>query len=257
MERSLGPRLVLAMAVIAAAVCGSVAQASVNGDSISVAFARDEPPGTPGCMLAPTDVAGAAGYASANWNNTVGGADTLPGLVRDTNGVATTTTASVTWQSIGTWSTESFPPGRSEFNNSFTGADETLMTGYLDTTSLAGGGLTTITITGLPADMAAGYSVVIYTLGGVVNRPADYFVNDAAMANPKHLVPGGASTYKHMYNGSYVQALGTDPDFGTTGLTDDFGNYVVFTGMNGDATIMAQPQNFRAVINAVQIVKNP
>src|SRR5262249_47608473 len=119
--------LLLAMAATAAVVCGSVAQASVNGDTISIAFARDEPPGTPGCMLAPTDVAGALGYASANWNNTIGGADTLAGLVRDTNGVATTTTASVTWQSIGTWSTESNPPARTEFNNGFTGADETLM----------------------------------------------------------------------------------------------------------------------------------
>src|SRR5690349_25069000 len=88
MENRLACRLLLTMAVTAAALCGSVAQASVNGDTISIAFGRDEPSGTPGCMLDPTDVAGAPGYASANWNNTVGGANTLAGLVRDTNGVA-------------------------------------------------------------------------------------------------------------------------------------------------------------------------
>lgn len=257
MQRFLGWTLVLAMTFTGLAAWGSPARASVTGDTISIAFARDEPSGSPGCMLASTDTAGAPPFASANWNNTVGGADMLPSLVRDTNGVAATTSATVTWDSIGTWSTESFPPARSEFNNAFTGADETLMTGYLDTTDLNGGGLTTITVTGLPADMAAGYSVVIYTLGGVVNRPAAYFVNDDAMAKPKFVVPGGNTTYKHPYNGIYVQALGDDPDFGATGSTNDFGNYVVFTGLTGDATIMAQPQTFRAVINAVQIVKNP
>jgi hypothetical protein len=257
MQQFLGWTLAFGITLTGSAMCVSDAKASVNGDTISIAFARDEPPGSPGCMLASTDAAGAAPFTTANWNNTMGAADTLPALVRDTNGVAAITTASVTWTCIGTWSTESFPPARSEFNNSFTGADESLMTGYLDTTDLAGGGLTTIMITGLPADMAAGYSVVIYTLGGVVNRPAAYFVNDAAMAKPKFVVPGGNTTYKHPYNGMYVQALGDDPDFGATGSTNDFGNYVVFTGMTGDATIMAQPQTFRAVINAVQIVKNP
>jgi hypothetical protein len=109
----------------------------------------------------------------------------------------------------------------------------------------------------LPADVAAGYSVVIYTLSPVTRRPGAYFVNDPAMAKPRFVVVGGNTYYKHPYGGpKYVQALGTDPDLGQTGSTDDFGNYVVFTGLIGDVTINTMPMNFRVVINAIQIVKN-
>src|SRR5262245_40834016 len=72
MQRSLGWMMLLAVAAAAVGACGSVARASVNGDTISIAFGRDEPPTTPGCFLAPTDVAGVQHFRSAHWNNEVG-----------------------------------------------------------------------------------------------------------------------------------------------------------------------------------------
>jgi hypothetical protein len=127
------------------------------------------------------------------------------------------------------------------------------MSGYLDSSDIGGGNFIDISITGLDADMAAGYSVVIYAQGGVPNRPAAYFVNDPNQLNPKYVVPSGD---KGQFNGAYQQAIGDDPDFGTSGSDHDFGNYVVFTGLKGDVTIHAEPRDFRAAINAVQVVKN-
>src|SRR5207253_9024348 len=137
---------------------GSVAQASVTGDTISIAFARNEPPGTGGCALADTDVAGAPGYASANWINETLNIGTDSNLTRDTLGVASTTSAALTWTSDNTWATDGV---RGEFNNAFPGADGALMNGYLDCGNGANGGFTEIQVTSLPADIAAGYSVVI------------------------------------------------------------------------------------------------
>jgi hypothetical protein len=255
MQRAFRWTLVMAMVVTGLAVCASLAQASVNGDTISIAFARDEPPNTPGCMLAPTDVAGLPTSASANWVNEVGNAGLDTNLTRDKNGVATTTSAMVSWSSNNTWATEARDDN---FFNLFMGADETLMTGYLDSNDINGGNWPSISVTGLPADIAAGYSVVIYTLSPVVGRGGLYFVNDPNMANPKYVVVGGNTYYKHPYGGpNYVAAAGTDPDLGATGLTDDFGNCVVFTGLTGDLTITTMPMTFRVVINAIQIVKNP
>jgi hypothetical protein len=254
MQRSFGGLLVLAMAVSAIAMCGSFAQASVTGDSISIAFARDEPPGTPGCALAATDVAGAPGYASANWVNetTANGSDTK--LVRDTNGVATTTNASVSWTSSNTWATQ----GRSEFTNAFAAvslADESLMTGYLD--AGGGGSNSEVDVTGLPADIAAGYSVVIYSMGGVFGRPSFILAN----GNQAWLNPGGNTNgsggYKHVFAGTYAQVIGDDPTHASPG--DDDGNYVVFTGLSGDLQILGFADGGgtpRVAINAIQIIKN-
>src|SRR5205809_7821093 len=103
MQRFFGWTLLVAMALSAVVMCGSVAQASVTGDTISIAFARDEPPGTGGCALAATDVAGAPGYASANWINETLNIGTDSNLTRDTLGVASTTSAALTWTSDNTW----------------------------------------------------------------------------------------------------------------------------------------------------------
>ena len=123
------------------------------------------------------------------------------------------------------------------------------MTGYLDTSSRHDGTFDVVTITNLPADIAAGYSVVLYTLGGVRGRFALYTVNGTTLSSS----PGGDdngvdNTPK---NDDYHQALG-DPTFGDAA----FGNYMVFPGLSGDVSIQATPVNFRAVLNAVQIIKN-
>jgi hypothetical protein len=251
MQRFLGWMLLLAMAVTAVAVRGSVAQASVSGDTISIAFARDEPPGTPGCALAATDVAGAPGYASANWVNEMGNIGTDTNLTRDTNGVASTTTATLSWTADNTWSTDGV---RGEYGDFFSGADEALMNGYLDAGNNAVQGFTEIQVKNLPSDMAAGYSVVIYTLGGITNRPATYTANGSA---PVYAIPGGpggvTSFYKHALVGNYFQVIGDDPNLGP----DDYGNYLVITGLSGDLDIQAMPNTFRSAVNAIQIVKNP
>lgn len=236
----------LAMVSVLAAI--PKATAGVNSDTISVKFAADEPKEFGGALLDSSDVAGAPGYTSANWTNEFGAAGMDSNLTRDTNGVVAISNADVTWSCAGTWATE----GKGEFNNCFTGADETLLMGYLDTSDLGGGNFIDVTIDNLPADMAAGYSVVLYTLGGVVNRPAEYTVNGVV----KDVIPGGNTNFRHPYSGpTWVQAQGTDP-----GFTDaaDYGNFVVFDNLTGSTvTIHAEPRNFRAVLNAVQVVKNP
>src|SRR5207245_11097077 len=120
-------------------------------------------------------------------------------------------------------------------------------------------GLTSISVTNLPADIAAGYSVVIYTFGGVTNRPALYLANGNGPLYVKPGGPGGiASFYKASSQsprlvGDFVQAIGDDAANGP----NSYGNYIVFTGLSGDLDIQALPNTFRAAVNAIQIVKNP
>jgi hypothetical protein len=260
--------LLLAMATAAVAVYGSVAQASVNGSSISIAFARDEPPGTNGCALNPADVAGAGNYATANWVNETTNMGSDTNLKRDDNGVASATTASVTWACDNTWSTDGV---RAQFNNAFTGPDQALMNGYMDCGNNAVQGFTSVDITGLPSDFAAGFSVVVYTLGGgsTNNRQEFIYVNDPTQANPLYVWPGGpggATTYyAPTSNGqalvrTYVQAIGDDPAYGP----DSYGNYVVVTKdgsgkpLSGTSvSIQVVPNTFRGALNGVQIIKNP
>jgi hypothetical protein len=238
----------VAILTVLAALAG--AQASDTGSSISIAFARDEPSGA-GCALDPTADVGAPGYETKHWVNEVGatGTDSTT-VVRDDKGIATGTSATVTWSSNNTWA--SF--GRSESNNNFDGGfgdNFLLMQGYLDSSSRHDGKFDLVTVTGLPADIASGYSVVLYTLGGVRGRFAKYTVNTAA---PLSIVPGGddngADNVHH--NDDYFQALG-DPDYGD----NSYGNYAVVSGLSGDLTITAEPRNFRAALNAIQIIKNP
>ena len=256
MKRSLGWMMIMAVAAAASvAAGGSGAQEIVLGESISIAFGRDEPPTTPGCQLAATDSAGVLPFRSAHWNNTVGNTGTEGNLVRDRYGVASSTSASVSWTADNTWSTE--PGGtRGQFTNCFEGTDEILMTGYLDN---ANANPTVISVENLPADMAEGYTVVIYSLGGGGGGAMAFFVNDPARANPKYLVQE-TTLYRHRYLGpNYVQARGNDPQLGATGSTDDFGNYVVFSHVSGNLTIVAEPLPFgdyyRAPVNAIQIFK--
>src|SRR5947209_15074006 len=77
------------------------AQAGDNSDTISIHFAANEPTQKGGSMLAPTDEAGVV--PSANWNNTTTRAGYVPGIVRDTNGVATTTSATVLFEASTTF----------------------------------------------------------------------------------------------------------------------------------------------------------
>src|SRR5438094_7463052 len=118
----------LSAAVAALAVLAAVplAQAGDNSDSISIHFAANEPTQKGGSMLAPSDEAGVV--PSANWNNMTTKVGFVPGLVRDTNGVATTTGATVLWEASTTFAST----GKGEENNNFDPAtgDYALMSGY-------------------------------------------------------------------------------------------------------------------------------
>jgi hypothetical protein len=240
-----------AMAAPAILVIAPVAQAGVNTDTISIHFGADEPTQVSGSMLDPTDVAGVPAVASANWNNVTQKGGVFTGLTRDTNGVATTTDAIVLWEATNTWAST----GKGEENNNFTGANHTLMTGYLDENTSTPSPIFA-QVRNLPNDMATGtYDVYLYMTNGSPGESAgEYTVN---AAGPKYVVAAGGTG---QFSGpDFVQATGDDPAYGTT----DFGNYVVFGAQTGSVVTITATNNSgisgkdRAVLNAVQIVKNP
>ena len=288
MNKLLRSLLIMAVAATAMSIVGSIAQAGETSDTIGIKFGGNAPPATGGSMMNPDDIAGVPGVETKNWNNAVPlvplvldlnvGADaneyrvgfanlgTLSNLVRDTNGVATTTSASVSWSAERTWSSSTFDTAPAE-NNNFPGdntnpsPNRKLMLGTLD--MQAGNGppntdrvhTNRITITGLPDDMAGGYDVIIYILGGV----------------------GGGRGGTYTVNGVTQLSLSGDIALGTAG--PDFvkgpgdgsatGNYLRFTGLSGP-TVKIRVRNesftpsggslmggYRAHVNAVEIIKTP
>lgn len=113
-----------------------------------------------------------------------------------------------------------------------------------------------VQVRNLPDDIATGtYDVYLYALNGSPGESAgEYTVN---AAGPKFVVAAGDTG---QFSGpDFVEATGDDPSYGST----DFGNYVVFRGQTGGVVtitatnISGLPGKDRAVLNAVQIVKNP
>jgi hypothetical protein len=243
--------LLVAVATAAVVVLGSITRASQNGDTISIHFGADEPTQGNGSMLDPADVVGVPAVASANWNNVIKKGGVAQNLTRDTNGVAITTDAIVLWEATNTWSST----GKGEENNHFTGANHTLMTGYLDQNTSTPSPIF-VQIRNLPDDLASGkYDVYLYMVNGSPGESAgEYTVNNDG---PKYVVAAGDTG---QFSGpDFVEAVGDDLLYGPT----DFGNYVVFRGQTGSVvTITATnlspfPGQDRAMLNAVQIVKNP
>jgi hypothetical protein len=280
--------IIMAVAATAMSIVGSIARAGETSDTIAIKFGGNAPPAFGGSMMNPDDLAGVPGVETKNWNNAVpiappvldltvsadaneyragfANLGTLSSLVRDTNGVATTTGASVSWSAERTWCSSSFDTAPAE-NNNFPGdntnpsPNRKLMLGTLD--MQAGNGppntdrvhTNRVTITGLPDDMATGYDVIIYILGGVGNgRGGTYTVNGV-----KQLSLSGDI------------ALGTaGPDF-VKGPGDGSatGNYLRFTGLSGP-TVKIRVSNesftpsggspmggYRGHLNAVEIIKMP
>jgi hypothetical protein len=94
------------------------------------------------------DVTGTAGYVPAdNWNNATGTSGTFSNLV-DSNG--TSTSADVSWQVFNLWDLQ---------NGDGNGADQDMMSGYLDNFG-AGGPSDFITISGIQPNK--GYDVYVY-----------------------------------------------------------------------------------------------
>lgn len=250
MKQRLQSSLLVGMA-LAAMVVTPTAEAGVNTDTISIHFGADEPTQVTGSMLDPTDVVGVPAVASANWNNVATKGGVSASLIRDANGVATTTGAIVLWEATNTWAST----GKGEENNHFTDANATLMTGYLDQNTSTPSPIF-VQVRNLPDDIATGtYDVYLYALNGSPGESAgEYTVN---AAGPKFVVAAGDTG---QFSGpDFVEATGDDPSYGST----DFGNYVVFRGQTGGVVtitatnISGLPGKDRAVLNAVQIVKNP
>jgi hypothetical protein len=174
----------------------------------------------------------------ANWNNVTGASGIASSLVKDFASGPFPSSVSVRWSSPNTWSTI----GRGEENNGFPpGPDRNLMTGYLDTTDLASGAAT-VTVTGLgPEFTTRGYDVIVYALGGVGGRGGSYSIG-------------------------YSTKIGTAPTNPTNFVEDpgvdmnDAGNFMRFANLRGASftlTANASLGNFRAPINAIQIVASP
>jgi hypothetical protein len=264
--------LMLAVAATAVILCGSIAHAGVNSDTIGIKFGVEYPPKAFSIMNA-GDIAGVSGFQTGNWNNGFRDSRTLflathdfensqsnlgliNGLVRDTNGAATTTNAVAEWSAEGTWASSGMDHGDLEENNNFAGTnafpspDRKLMLGYLDHNS---GGLAFhtnwINITGLDPAFAASYSVIVYELPSVSGRGGTYTVNGKSQTGTGG-DPGSGT------NGpAYVQ----DPGDGTGP-----GNYLLFKGVSGTTCKirarndnLVNPTGTRAVINAVELVSTP
>ena len=269
MKKRLVSTLIAGIAALAV-LAVPVARAGTNTDSISIHFGADEPTGSGGSMLAPTDVTGVV--ASANWNNVTTNTGTATSLIEDKNGAATTSSAQVFWSATNTWAST----GKGEEDNNFKGADHTLMTGYLDMNT-AYPSFTFIQISNLPASFSGTYDLYIYALGGYPGKGGEYTVIGATpsiqwlvgggTADPTKPGPANSPPQQGLYSGpDFVQAVGNDSTFGADGVnTSDFGNYIVWTGLSGPtvtiiATNLTMPSlpgfntNPRAPINGIQLV---
>jgi hypothetical protein len=215
---------------------------------IGINFGIEQPdPSLPTSLLA-EDVAGAPAVAQANWNNFADPTPLsgVPSLLRTDTGA--NTSATVFWESANTWAST----GLGEDNNTLTGADLTLMTGYLDTGDAT---VTTVTLENIPDALYAGngYDVYVYALGGVPGRGGGYRITSATgtVLKPYVLAKSGTNPSSHT---AVPQNLGA-------GVHGE-GTYIVFTGLTAPAikieasTVAPQGTSGtpRAPINAIQLV---
>ncbi len=188
--------------------------------TVSIDFA-----GTSTTVLAATDIAGVV--PSRHWNVARGATQTAPLALVDETG--TGTPATVTWSSHSGWM----------LPTAATGADATMMKGYLDTSATS---TTTVSVAGL---VAGTYDVYVYADGDnrTYWRSAAYSISGPGIA---------ASTV------TLVDAAGANFS-GSFATDDDGGNYVRFTITGSGFTLTATPlaggnASFRAPVNGIQIV---
>jgi len=230
MKRRLGFTLSVGAAAVAVLLVGSAARAG-NGISIQFLPCCQDPCGnccscpwydsTTCCLismqpsLALSDRTGATLLDPAsNWNIARNQGGVVTNLLQDMNGQAKPTGATVLWEATGIASNPAFLLGFKEE------ADLKLTSGYLDQ-DIKHPFPTYITITDIPADLAANYVVVIYTLTTEGNKGGDYTVSTS----------DGYNHTKHVRGNVYIgpefhEAEGEDMLFGMT----SWGNYVVFRG---------------------------
>jgi hypothetical protein len=223
--------------------------------SIGMNFGADNVSGAVESFLDPAEVAGVPGIAQKNWNNLDAAAGNKTDLVADQNGVAQTTTATVTWNSPNTWTSE----GNGEINNIMTNyPDHKLMQAYLDTGDST---TTTVKIDNIPQNLrtnANGYDVYVYFMGGIPGRAGAYRVVDGADTNTvlRGYVYARGQARIQFYQP--VQENTSSTNYGA-------GSYLVFRGLTAgsiqvEATTVNTTGNIRGVgaprapINAIQLV---
>jgi hypothetical protein len=235
----------LSKLLLATACAWALPLAAHGAVSLGLNFAATDPDAA-GSTLNATDVAGVV--PAANWNNLTGATGSAPsGLKYDNSGVATASSASVTWSSPNTWRSTTG-------NNAFpAGPNRVLTNGYLDTNDTAAGGVT-INVTGIDAAVRASrYDVYVYFVSDSnADRGGGYTINDGSGPVTKFGSTLGSPT-------AHVEDPGTDMDNSLDGT------YLRFSGLTGasftltsDATLTTPPaggNGFRAPINAVHIVQ--
>jgi hypothetical protein len=182
-----------------------------------------------GTAMGSAEVAGVV--AQSNWNDAAGPSSTTPlALV---NQAGSGSGATVTWSTNGTW----------ELPITDTAGNNRMMRGYLDTV----GGVTTVTVAGLPAN-PGGYQVYVYADGdnGSATRTGAYQISGTGITTTSVNLTDAANTN---FSGTFSQA------------NNSAGNYVLFsitaTGFTITATPGASTDAYpRAPVNAIQIVPN-
>jgi hypothetical protein len=224
--------------------------------SVGLNFGADNAAGGINSALAPTDSAGVPGAKQKFWNNlnANNGSSTGTTIVADQGGVSKDTATTVTWAANGTWTTF----GNGELNNYMSGADFTLMHGFLDTGDAT---RTTVRIENIATNLTAGgYDVYVYIQGGIAARGGGYRITDPT---------SGAVIKDYVYGRSQAGLREYQPVMDGTSITNwGAGNYIVFRGLNapaiqvegtttdgiGTAGLARAVTTPRAPINAVQLV---
>jgi hypothetical protein len=220
--------------VVAASLVSSQVLATPTGESLSINFGAGEPGEANGGTSLVEGPAGLAG--TENWNNLLGAEGSLSGLNLDVAGVATASSATVSWEAAGTWAST----GRGEENNTAPeGENRDLMTGYLDTTDDS---VTQITVSDLDPVFADGYNIAVYIQGGVNGRGGQYTVTTQNKVSTLNL------TTESAFDGTFVG--GGQPG----------GNFLVFAGFTEPeftlTAVATTPTDGtrRAPINGIEIV---
>lgn len=211
--------------------------------------------------LVATDIAGAPGYAQANWNNLGRWGDNV--TLVDSAGAGSGVL--VAWDATGVW------------NNGASTAtgDGKMMNGYLDSNGYAnttwGGSVfganndnkPVAFFSGISAWMTAigacSYDVVIYASGDGAGRVGQYWLVNApgSASSGWNTLTLGANLATPVFmkapapfSGTYTRV----PLTSTAGATAATGNYVVFTNLTADSFLLrTEEYNTRAPINGVQI----
>ena len=220
-------------------------------------------------LLGAADRAGYPPYAQINWNNltsdnagaTTGAYTQGPTPLLAPLGTAFAPNLRLWWDSPNVWAIGGTP----------TTPDQRLMYGYLDSIGTANGGGNDLnqiavqpffSVADLPAeDVVGGYDVVVYVDGdAVVGRIGEYWITSNRGASPAN-VYGELELTSHRFvrdNANFSGAYTLLPATATTAATAADANVVVLPDVTETAfTLRTEETNFRAPINAVQLVQNP